>query len=59
MSKQPREKVNGTLPSELLERLDNAVLQMSERAGCQLSRSQVMEAAIQRGLPTLEAEVNK
>lgn len=51
---QPREKVNGTLPAELLARLDNAVVRMSERAGCQLSRSQVIEAAIARGLPALE-----
>lgn len=47
-----RQKINVTLPTPMVERLEAERRSMSQRAGCGMTASQTIEALLQRALTT-------
>ncbi|WP_423191995.1 hypothetical protein [Cupriavidus sp. H18C2] len=47
-----RQKINVTLPTPMVERLEAERRNMSQRAGCGMTASQTIEALLQRALTT-------
>lgn len=45
-----RQKINVTLPTPMVERLEAERRNMSQRAGCGMTASQTIEALLQRAL---------